>query len=108
MAAILASGARTDALRFVRVPTSVMHGTADILIRPAGGRATARAIDGASLRMIEGMGHDMPEGAWPVLLDGIDAVVSRADDRQAAKLPPARPSGRRISVPPRDVFVGQA
>jgi hypothetical protein len=35
--------------------------------------ATARAIAGARLETIRGMGHDLPEGAWPVLLDLIDA-----------------------------------
>lgn len=70
-AAILASGSRKGALRFVRVPSLVLHGTIDPLIRPAGGRATAKAIPGAKLQMIEGMGHDLPEGVWPILIDAI-------------------------------------
>ncbi len=75
MAAILASGSRTAALRRLVVPSLVIHGSADPLIRPAGGRATARAIPGARLEMIEGMGHDLPEGVWAPI---IDAIVSHA------------------------------
>src|SRR5690606_6968098 len=58
LGAIAATGDRTARLRFVRVPTLVVHGTVDPLIRPIGGKLTAEAIPGARLRMIEGMGHD--------------------------------------------------
>jgi len=77
MAAILATGSRYHALKFVRAPTTVIHGTHDPLIRPAAGRATARAIPGARLRMIEGMGHDLPEAVWPVLVDEVDRLRAR-------------------------------
>jgi pimeloyl-ACP methyl ester carboxylesterase len=40
-------------------------------VRPSGGRATARAIPNARLQLIDGMGHDLPRGAWPQILDGI-------------------------------------
>jgi pimeloyl-ACP methyl ester carboxylesterase len=72
---ILASGEWSDALADVDVPTLVIHGEADPLIRPSWGRATAQAIPGAELLLIPGMGHDLPEGAWPTI---IDAVVSNA------------------------------
>ena len=62
MAAIIASGSRVAGLKAVRTPTLVIHGTADPLIRPAGGRATAAAIPNAELRLIDGMGHDLPNG----------------------------------------------
>ncbi len=68
LGAIIASGNRTPALRRIRVPTLVIHGTKDKMIRKSGGRATARAIPGARLVMIDGMGHDLPEGAWPRLI----------------------------------------
>ena len=42
MMAIVASGNRTRALRQLRVPTLVIHGTADPLIPDAAGRATGR------------------------------------------------------------------
>jgi pimeloyl-ACP methyl ester carboxylesterase len=58
----------------------VIHGTKDVLIRPSGGKATARAIKGAKLVMIEGMGHDMPRGAWPQIIDAIVENARRAGD----------------------------
>jgi pimeloyl-ACP methyl ester carboxylesterase len=86
LAAILAAGDRTKELRHITAPTLVIHGTADRLIRPSGGRATARAIPGARLLMIEGMGHDLPRGAWPQI---IDAIVENA-----ARVPTAQPARR--------------
>ena len=61
--AILASGDRTEALRRLDVPTTVIHGTDDPLIDVSGGKATAAAIPGAELVLIEGMGHDLPRAA---------------------------------------------
>ena len=78
LAAILASGNRTADLRRITAPTVVIHGTDDRLIAPSGGRATARAIPGARLLMIEGMGHDLPRGAWPQILDAIAENAARA------------------------------
>jgi pimeloyl-ACP methyl ester carboxylesterase len=70
-AAIFASGDRRPALRLVRAPTLVIHGSDDPLIRPAAGRATARAIPRAVLRELPGMGHYLPRALWPVLVDEI-------------------------------------
>jgi pimeloyl-ACP methyl ester carboxylesterase len=85
LAAITASGNRTRELRRISAPTQVIHGTGDPLIRPSGGRATARAIPGARLLEIEGMGHDLPRAAWPRILDAIEANARRAEPaRQAA------------------------
>ncbi|MBW2526223.1 MAG: alpha/beta fold hydrolase [Deltaproteobacteria bacterium] len=79
VAAILATGPRSQALRFVRVPTLVLHGSADPLIRPAAGRATARAIPGATWRLIDGLGHDLPDGAAELVADTI-AAHARSHD----------------------------
>jgi pimeloyl-ACP methyl ester carboxylesterase len=76
--AITASGDRTQALRGVRVPTTVIHGNRDVLVRPAGGRATARAIPNARLKMIDGMGHDLPRQLWPVFAEEISSAAARA------------------------------
>jgi pimeloyl-ACP methyl ester carboxylesterase len=83
--AITASGDRTQALRGVRAPTTVIHGNRDPLIRPAGGRATARAIPGARLKTIDGMGHDLPRRLWPAFVDEIAANAARA--RSTVKQP---------------------
>ena len=80
LAAIAATGDRTARLRFVRTPTLVLHGTVDPLIRPIGGELTAAAIPDAKLRWIEGMGHDLPRGAWPLL---IDLIARHAHDASA-------------------------
>jgi pimeloyl-ACP methyl ester carboxylesterase len=71
LGAIIASGNRTGSLEAITAPTLVVHGTADRLVAPSGGRATARAIHGARLLLIPGMGHDLPRAVWPQLLDAI-------------------------------------
>jgi pimeloyl-ACP methyl ester carboxylesterase len=79
LGAITASGDRTSQLRSITAPTLVIHGTTDRLVKPSGGRATAKAIPGARLQMIEGMGHDLPEAAWPQLLDAIAGHAETAE-----------------------------
>jgi pimeloyl-ACP methyl ester carboxylesterase len=83
MAAIMASGDRTAALRSVTVPTLVIHGDADPLVRVEGGRATAAAIAGATLVEIAGMGHDLPVGTWREIIAAIAALAARANARAA-------------------------
>ena len=70
--AILASGSRKQRLASVKVPTLVIHGTVDPLVRPEGGKDTAASIPGAKLLMIEGMGHALPIPMWPEIIDAID------------------------------------
>ena len=62
--AIASGDSRTAALREVRVPTLVLHGSEDKLIDPSGGRRTAEAIPGAHFVLLEGMGHDYPPAYW--------------------------------------------
>ena len=69
LGAMLASGSRRKALRSVRVPTLVIHGKDDPLVPVRAGRAVARAVPGARLEVIDGMGHDAPTGLWPHLID---------------------------------------
>jgi pimeloyl-ACP methyl ester carboxylesterase len=83
LGAILASGDRTGKLRSIEVPTLVIHGTVDKMIRPSGGRATAKAIPGARLMMIEGMGHDLPRGVWPRIIDAVAEHARAADGSRA-------------------------
>jgi pimeloyl-ACP methyl ester carboxylesterase len=82
IAAIMASGSRVDDLAGVRAPTLVIHGDADPLVPFEGGQDTARAIPGAELLAIEGMGHDLPPRVWPQI---VSAIVEHA------KKKPARP-----------------
>jgi pimeloyl-ACP methyl ester carboxylesterase len=76
--AIQASGDRTRALAGLRVPTVVLHGTDDPLIPVRAGRATARAIPGAELIEIDGMGHDLPRELWPRIAEAVSENANRA------------------------------
>ncbi|MER6006039.1 alpha/beta hydrolase [Nonomuraea angiospora] len=84
--AVVASGDRTPRLRSVEVPTLVIHGAEDAMCDPSGGRATAAAIPGAELVMIDGMGHDLPRPLWPDLASRIATLAHHAD---ATRQPPA-------------------
>jgi pimeloyl-ACP methyl ester carboxylesterase len=77
-AAVAAAPDRTPGLRTLTLPTVVIHGEADRLVDPSGGRATADAVPGAELVVVPGMGHDLPEGAWKQLADAITANAAKA------------------------------
>ena len=79
--ASIASGDRTERLRHLRVPALVIHGLADRMCDVSGGRATADAIPGAELVLIEGMGHNLPPGLQPQLVSRIAEFVWRAEGR---------------------------
>jgi pimeloyl-ACP methyl ester carboxylesterase len=78
LAAILASGSRTAALRRLDVPTVVIHGKSDPLVPFRAGVATARAIPGAELVAFPGMGHDVPRELWPRFTDALTKNADRA------------------------------
>lgn len=78
-AAAMASGDRTARLRSVRVPALVIHGTDDVLIDMAGGRATAAAVPGAELAIIDGMGHSIPRELCPQLVMLIAHLIHRVE-----------------------------
>jgi pimeloyl-ACP methyl ester carboxylesterase len=84
LAAIMASGSRTAALKKLDVPTVVIHGEADPLVPLRAGIATAKAIPHAELIRIPGMGHDMPEALWPTFVDAIAKNAARAHVNQPA------------------------
>jgi pimeloyl-ACP methyl ester carboxylesterase len=78
MMAILTQLDRSKRLHDVRVPTLVVHGLADKMVHVSGGRATAAAIAGAELLLVDGMGHDLPPELFTTLVDAIDRTASRA------------------------------
>jgi pimeloyl-ACP methyl ester carboxylesterase len=86
LGAIIASGDRTGELQTIRAPTLVIHGSKDKMVARSGGVATAKAIPGAKLMVVEGMGHDLPEAAWPQLVDAI-ANHAQTADRTASGAP---------------------
>jgi pimeloyl-ACP methyl ester carboxylesterase len=77
--AVRAARDRTEALRRLRVPTVVVHGTEDGMCHWSGGQATAQAVPGARLELVHGMGHDLPPGAWPRLVRAITENARRAE-----------------------------
>lgn len=74
-AAINASPSRVAGLRMVRVPTLVVHGEADPLVRPAAGRATAAAVPGSRLVTYPGMGHNLPRELWSSIVAEVASLV---------------------------------
>ncbi|MGA2210300.1 MAG: alpha/beta fold hydrolase [Acidimicrobiales bacterium] len=85
MGAILASPDRTTGLGEVVVPTLVVHGASDPLVNPSGGEATAKAVPGARLVYIEGMGHDLPEQVWEQILSEVDENAQEGERRLAGR-----------------------
>lgn len=77
LGAVLAAGDRTARLRTLRLPAAVIHGADDPLVTVSGGLATARAIPGAELHVINGMGHDQPPALFGRFTDFIEHCASR-------------------------------
>jgi pimeloyl-ACP methyl ester carboxylesterase len=77
--AVLRQPDRSRRLRELDVPTLVIHGRSDKMVHVSGGRATARAIPGAELLLIPGMGHDLPEQLFPTFVEAITRVAARSD-----------------------------
>jgi pimeloyl-ACP methyl ester carboxylesterase len=78
LAAIVASPDHTPDLRRLGIPTVVIHGSEDPLIDRSGGEATAAAVPGAELVIIDGMGHDLPAWAFDRIAAALLANFSRA------------------------------
>ena len=78
MLAVLTQPNRGSRLRGVRVPALVIHGLADKMVHVSGGRATAAAIPGAELLLIDGMGHDLPPALFETFVAGIRRTADRA------------------------------
>ena len=79
LVAILTQPNRQPALKGVKVPTLIVHGDADPLVSVEGGKDAAEAVPGAQLKIIEGMGHDLPHGeAWAQIAKHIIAHTKKA------------------------------
>jgi pimeloyl-ACP methyl ester carboxylesterase len=75
LAAIYASGDRSEGLSRLRVPMLVIHGRDDTLITPQGGERTAELVAGSRYLLVSDMGHDHPAPLWPVLAEAIGGHV---------------------------------
>jgi pimeloyl-ACP methyl ester carboxylesterase len=78
MMAILTQPDRAEDLHDVRVPALVIHGLSDRMVHVSGGRATAAAIPGAELLLVDGMGHDLPPELFRTFTGAIHRTASRA------------------------------
>jgi pimeloyl-ACP methyl ester carboxylesterase len=77
MMAILTQPNRAPRLRALTMPALVVHGLADRMVHVSGGRATAAAIPGAELLLIDGMGHDLPPALHETFAEGIRRTADR-------------------------------
>jgi pimeloyl-ACP methyl ester carboxylesterase len=78
MMAVLTQPNRSSRLRAVRAPALVIHGVEDRMVHASGGRATAAAIPGAELLLVDGMGHDMPPALFDTFADAIRRTAERS------------------------------
>src|SRR5664279_4654370 len=78
MLAIAADGDRSAWVGDIRLPAHVIHGAADPLVPVPAGRDLAARIAGASLDVVDGMGHDLPRELWPRFVAGIAGAAARA------------------------------
>ncbi len=78
MMAIVTQPNRSARLKSLKLPALVIHGLADKMVHVSGGRATAAAIPGAELLLIDGMGHDIPEPLYETIASGIRRTADRA------------------------------
>lgn len=79
MMAVLTQPDRTQRLRSLRVPTTVIHGLSDRMVHVSGGRATSSAVVGSELLLIDGMGHDMPSALYPTFVEAVRRTADRAE-----------------------------
>ncbi len=92
--AIMSQPNRTRQLRSIALPTVVIHGLADPLVAPSGGRAIAAAVPGARFVGLPGMGHDLPRPLWVRIADEISETAA-AGERRMSPTGPGRAPGVR-------------
>ena len=93
MAAVMTDGDRRAKLRTIACPATVLHGSDDPLVPVAAGLDTAANIEGAEMRIVEGMGHDLPLALVPAIADAIVSAAERATG-------PRRPAPERVCAEP--------
>lgn len=79
MAAIVAHGNRKPQLSSLQLPALIIHGTADPLVPVEAGKDTQAALQGSDLLLIDGMGHDLPRGAWQQIVAAITGLTTAHD-----------------------------
>jgi pimeloyl-ACP methyl ester carboxylesterase len=72
------TGHRRNNLETIAAPTVVLHGAEDPLVPVAAAEELAQRVLKAELRLIPGLGHDIPSELVPVFADAIAAAASQA------------------------------
>lgn len=75
--AVLGTGSLLEYTKAITVPTVVLHGSADPMLRPRNGKAVAAAIPGARFVVVDGMGHDLPEPVWRPIVEALTENFTR-------------------------------
>ena len=78
LCAIVTSGSRLKELPSIKVPTLIMHGTADKLVQPIHAEIYAPLIPQAKMVWLDGVGHEIPKGVLPQVHAEILAVFKKA------------------------------
>jgi pimeloyl-ACP methyl ester carboxylesterase len=71
---------RLELLRAVAAPALVLHGRDDDVLHWNAAVDIAAAMPEAELQVHPGMGHLIPPGLWPVLVDGIVRTARRGEE----------------------------
>jgi pimeloyl-ACP methyl ester carboxylesterase len=79
MIAVVTQRDRTEGLRRLAVPATVVHGRKDKMVHISGGKATAAAIPDARLVLVDGMGHNLPQGLFDTFVDAITSTAARVE-----------------------------
>ncbi|KZY88624.1 hypothetical protein A3752_01165 [Oleiphilus sp. HI0081] len=80
--AILSTGSLEKYIKNVPLPTRVIHGSHDPLLKPACGRIIAKRIPRADFYLVPGMGHDLPRQLSPKLSHLILEHIEQAERTQ--------------------------
>lgn len=78
LASIASGDGRVERLSTISAPTMVIHGRDDPLVDLACAEDVKKTIPGAEMLVIDGMGHDYPDGAVPRIADAILTTSKRA------------------------------
>ena len=79
-AAIGDDGDRTLRLKKISLPTLVLHGSSDNLVPLEAGKDTHRNISGSNIEILDGWGHDLPEGTHDWIVDKIHNHIKSCNE----------------------------
>jgi len=66
---VVATGSIEDYTRAIKVPTCVIHGLDDPLLKKACSERIAKLVPNSRLHLIKGLGHDLPEALAPTFAE---------------------------------------